>query len=245
MTTLIENIRKVMGWCPNVSQSRYKSFQHVDFVNPLQTPSVRSNVEYVQSNNVMFSANTSLLSLCFVICMNLVLFLGSKIDYALLIPILVAMYSLLYFIVARSLQTSISIDENGVHLKSYEFRNITLDYKDIKSITPDKPIKYPIELIGFLAILLTFLVALLAYSVMAYGDWRLIISVAPLLPGYLILKYGQDRKYHNMGAQLSIQAENKNHYTRWYEVTSHYSIRSDERSASEIQAAIKHYRVDK
>ena len=239
---VVDSVKRMMGWCPNATQSRCKSFQHVEFVNPSQTPSGRSNVDNVQSKNVMFSANTTLLSLCFVICMNLVLFLGSKIDYTSLIPILVVMYSLLYFIVARSLQTSVSIDENGIHLKSYEFRNITLDYKDIKSITPDKPIKYPIELIGFLAIILTFLIALLAYSVTAYGDWRLIISVAPLVPGYLILKYGQDRKYHDMGAQLSIQAENKNRYTRWYEVTSHYSIRTDEMTASEIKAAIEHYR---
>ncbi len=236
------NIKRLMGWCPNVTQSRYRSMQPVDFVNSSQNPSGKSNVENVQSKNVIFSANTTLLGLCFIICLNMVLFLARKMDYTILIPILVAIYSLLYFIVAKSLQTSVSIDENGVHLKSYEFRDITLDYKDIKSVTLDKPIKYPIELIGFLAILLTFLIAFLAYSVMAYGDWRLIISVAPLLPGYLILKYIQDRKYHDMGAQFSIRAENKSRYTRWYEVTSHYSIITDGITASGIQAAIEHNR---
>jgi len=175
-------------------------------------------------------------------CLNLVLFSAQKIDYAILIPILVVMYSLLYFIVAKSLQTSVSIDENGVHLKSFEFKDITVDYKDIKSVTLDKTVKYSIELIVLLAIILTFLVVLLVYSVIAYGDWRLIILVAPLLPGYLFLKYKQDRKYHDICAQLSIQSENKNWHTRWYEVTSNYSIVTDEMTAFRIHDAIEHYR---
>ncbi|HJH29215.1 MAG TPA: DUF1673 family protein [Methanosarcinaceae archaeon] len=51
-----ESVKKMMGWCPNVTQSRYKSSQQINFVNPSQTPSGRSNIEYVQSKNVMFSA---------------------------------------------------------------------------------------------------------------------------------------------------------------------------------------------
>ena len=111
--------------------------QHVDFVNPSQTPSGRSNVENVQSNNVMFSVNTTLFTFSFVFCLNMVLFLSRKIDYAILIPILVAMYFLFYFIVAKTFQASVSINENGVHLKSYEFKDITLNYKNIRSVTPN------------------------------------------------------------------------------------------------------------
>jgi len=241
MAEFIDCVKKLMGWCPNVTRSRYKPSQFVDFENTSQNTSGRSNVENVQSKNVMFSANTTLVITCFVICLNLVS-LARNMDYMILIPILVVIYFLLYFIVAKSLQTRVSIDENGVHLKSYEFKNITLDYKDIKSATPDKTIKYSIELIVFLAIPLTFIVALLAYSVILYGDWQLIISLAPLLPGYLFFKYRQDRRYHDMDVQLSIQSENKNRYTRWFEVTSNYSIVTDEMTAFEIQDAIEHYR---
>lgn len=113
-----------MGWCLNIAQSRYKSSHHVDFVNTSQTLSGRSNVEIVQSKNVMFSANTALLTYSFVFCLNLVLFLAQNIDYLILIPFLVVMYSLLYFIVAKSLKTSVLIDKNGVHLKSFEFKDI-------------------------------------------------------------------------------------------------------------------------
>jgi len=244
MAEFIDCVKKLMGWCPNMTKSRYKSSQYVDFENTSQNTSGRSNVENVQSKNVMFSANTSLLIACFVICLNLVS-LVRNMDYTILIPILVVIYSLLYFIIAKSLKTSVSIDENGVHLKSYEFRGIRLDYNDIKSVTPGKTTKCSIELIVFLAIPLIFLITLLAYLVIAYGDWRLIISLAPLLPGYLFLKYWHDRRYHDMDAQLSIRSENKNRYTRWFEVTSNYSIVTDEATAFRIQDAIEHYREAK
>ena len=237
MTALVENIRKVMGWCPNATPVMRKSMQHVDFVNPSQIPAGRLNVENVQSKNIMFSANTTLFTLCFITCLNMVLFLAQKIDYATLIPILVVMYSLLYFIVAKIFRASISIDENGVHLKSFEFRDITLDYRDIKSVNPDKLIKHSAALI---AVVIMVLSALVIFSVVL-GEWELIITISPLLPGYLFLKHKQDREYHDLNTQLYIQAENKSRYTRWFELTSHYSIITDKMTASEILAAIEHY----
>lgn len=233
MTTLVENIRKVMGWCPNATPVMRKSMQHVDFTNPSQTPSGRLNLENVQSKNIMFSANTTLFTICFIICLNLVLFLARKIDYATLIPILVVMYSLFYCIVAKTFQTSVSIDENGVHLKSFEFRDITLDYKGIKSVTPDKLMKPSVVLI---AIMIIVLAALVIHSIVL-GDWKLIITIFPLLPGYLILKHKQDREYHDLDTQLYIQSKN----TRWYEISPYYSIITDRMTASRMQTAIEHY----
>ncbi len=206
-----------------------------DFVNLSQTPSGKSNVENVQSKNVMFSANTTLFTICFIICLNMVIFLSRKIDYAILIPILVVIYSLFYFIVAKTFQafqTSVSIDKNGVHLKFYEFKDITLDYKDIRSVTPNKLIKPSNALI---AIAIIILVALLAYSVVL-EEWQLIITIAPLLPGYLLLKHKQDKEYHDLDTQLYIEYENK----KWYELTAYYSIVTDDMTASRIQAAIEH-----
>lgn len=229
-----ESVKKMMGWCPNVTQSRYRSMQPVDFVNSSQTPSGKSNVENVQSKNVMFSANTTLFTICFIICLNIVLFSSRKIDYAILIPILVAMYSLFYFILAKTFQTSVSIDKNGVHLKSYEFKDITLDYKDIRSVTPNKLIKPSNALI---AIAIIILVALLAYSVVL-KEWQLIITIAPLLPGYLLLKHKQDKEYHDLDTQLYVEHKNE----KWYEITSYHSIVTDEITASKIQAAIEHNR---
>lgn len=234
MTLLIENIRKIMGWCPGVTPAKYNTIQHVDFVNPPQIPSGGSNVEKFESNNVMFFANTSVFTFFFVISVSLVLTLGWNLDYAVLIPILVIMYSLLYFLVIKMFQASISIDENGVHLKSFELRDVVLNYKDIKSVTTFKLNKPSITLI---AIALIILVAFLAHSVIS-GEWKLIISIAPLLPWYLLVKQKQDREKHNMDIQLYIESKNK----KWYELSPYYSVITDQMTASGIQAAIEHYR---
>ncbi len=44
-----------------------------------------------------------------------------------------------------------------------------------------------------------------------------------------------------MDAQLTIRSENKNRYTQWYELTSYYSVITDEMTASGIQDAIGQY----
>ena len=234
-----EKIRKMMGWCPNANPVIHKHIRSVDFANlSLEHPG-RPNVEKFQSKNVMFSSNTILFTLCFVISLNLILPLARNLDYAILIPILVGIYSLLYFIAAKTFKAHISIDENGVLLRYFELRDVILNYRDIKSITIKKVVNPPIGLIAIaLLILVAMLVALLADSIMS-GKWNLIISIAPLFPLYLLAKHKQDRAYHNLNTQLYIQYEDKNR--RWYELT-YYSIITDETTASGIQAAIEHYR---
>lgn len=234
MTLLIENIRKMMGWCPGVTPAKYNTIQHVDFVNPSQIRSGGSNVEKFESNNVMFSDNKLVFTFFCVISVSLVLRLDWNLGYAVLIPILVIMYFLLYFLVIKMFQASIYIDENGVHLKSFELRDVVLNYKDIKSVTTFKLNKPSITLI---AIALIILVAFLAHSVIS-GEWKLIVSIAPLLPWYLLVKHKQDREKHNMDIQLYIESRKK----KWYELSPYYSVITDQMTASGIQAAIEHYR---
>ncbi|MGP8337381.1 MAG: hypothetical protein ACT6FC_04010 [Methanosarcinaceae archaeon] len=88
--------------------------------------------------------------------------------------------------------------------------------------------------------IIIILVAFLVFLVV-FGEWRLIIAISPLIPGYLFLKYKQNRKYPDLDMQLDIKAENKNRYTRWYELTSYYSIITNEMTASKIQAAIEYH----
>lgn len=238
---LMENVKKMMGWCPNAHPVMHKYIKYVDSAN-ISLPG-RSNVEKFQSKNLMFSDNIFLFTLCFVISLNLILALARHLDYKILIPILVGMYSLLYLIAAKTFKAHISIDENGLHLKYFGLRNVVLNYKDIKSVTINKVVNPSIVLI---AIALLILVALLGYSLMA-GEWKLILSVIPLLPWYLLTKHKQDKEYHDLNIQLQIQQENKNRHKRWYELklTSYYSIITDETTASGIQASIEHYRGGK
>ena len=229
-----ETVRKVMGWCPNVTQSRYKSFQHVEFVNPSQTPSSRSNVENVHSNNVMFSANNSLLVIFSIISFNLFLDIFRNLDYAILVPIFLIIYSFFYFIVVKTFQASVSVDKNGVCLKSIGLKYISLNYKDIKSVTPNKLIK-PSSI--FIAIIIMIFVVFVAYLVIS-EEWQHVIIVALLVPWGLLVKHKQDGQYHDLDTQLYIEHKNK----KWYELTPYYSIVTDEMTASGIQSAIEHYR---
>jgi hypothetical protein len=226
-----------MGWCPNVTPAKYNTIQHIDFVNPSQIPYGGSNVEKFESKNVMFFDNTSVFTFFCVISVNLVLKFGRNLDYAVLIPILVIMYSLLYFLVIKMLQASISIDENGVHLKSFELKDVVLNYKDIKSVKTFKTFKLNKPSIALKAIVLMILVAFLAHSVIS-GEWKLIVSIAPLLPWYLLVKHKQDREKHNLDTQLYIESRKK----KWYELSPYYSVITDQVTAFGIQVAIENYR---
>ncbi|MCZ7380943.1 MAG: hypothetical protein O8C64_05140 [Candidatus Methanoperedens sp.] len=241
---VMETVRKMMGWCPNATPVKHKYIQAVDFAHLSLEPSGRPNVENFHSKNIMFSSNTILFTLCFVISLNLILALARNLDYAILIPILAGIYFLLYLIAAKTFKAHISIDENGVHLRYFELRDVILNYRDIKSITINKVVNPPIVLIAIALLTLLVIVALLTYSAMSGGEWKLPLSVAPLLPWYLLVKHKQDKEYHNLNTQLYIQHEDKNRRKRWHELTStsYYSIITDEMTASGIQAAIEHYR---
>jgi hypothetical protein len=101
---VMETVRKMMGWCPNATRVKHKYIQPVDFANLSLKSSGRTNMEKFQSKNVMFSANTFLFTLCFVISLNLILALSRNLDYAILIPVLAGIYSLLYLIAAKTLR---------------------------------------------------------------------------------------------------------------------------------------------
>ena len=229
-----ETVRKMMGWCPGVTPAKYNTIQHVDFVNPSLKAPGRSNVENIQSRNILFPANTYLFLLWIAISFNLVSTLVRNQDYAILIPFLVVMNFLLYLIMLKTLQANILINENGMHFKSFGLRDITLQYRDIKSIKTGKPAK-PSNVV--MAAMLIILAAFLIYFVIS-GEWQLIIPIAALVPGYLLMKQKQDREYHDLDTQLYIEYENK----KWYELIPYYSIVTDWITASEIQAAIGHYR---
>ncbi|KGK98568.1 hypothetical protein LI82_06765 [Methanococcoides methylutens] len=237
-----ETIRKVMGWCPNTPSMKLRSNQDLDFVNTSLEPSRRSNIELVQSENVMFPANTSLFFIIVVSVLNAVLFLVRGESSTILIPTIVAMYFIYYFLVTKFLQSNVLIDESGIHLQSFELKHITLKYNEIRSVRANKRIRSTVLIILLLAIPLSALVSLAVYSATIRGEWQMIISIASLVPGYLLVKHKLNGKYHDIDTQLSIKYENKNRYTRWYELTSDYSIMTDEMTASKIQNAIEHYR---
>jgi len=231
LTFNLETIRKMMGWCPNVTQSRYRLREHVDFENIPQISSGRTNVEKCKSDNILFSANSAIFTFCLIMSLNIVLMLGRSLEYAVLIPILVLMYSLLYFLQVKMLQAGISIDENGINLKSFELRNILLNYNDIKSVQTFK-FKKPSNLL--IAIMFLILAAFLVFSVIT-GEWKVIVSIAPMLPWYLLIK---QHEKPDLDTQLYIESSKK----KWYRFSPYYSVITDQVTAAGIEDAIEKYR---
>ena len=230
----LENIKKMMGWCPSVTPMGYTLNRQVDFENPSLIPSGRSNVEKFESNNILFAANTFVFTVCIVMNINLVLSFCRNLDYAVLIPILMLMYSLFYFLEVKMFQASISIDENGVHLKSFQLKDVLLNYSDIRSV---KIFKLNKPSIAIIAIMLIIVVALLVFSVII-GEWKLIVSIAPMLPWYLLIKQRHDRDKHNLDTQLFIESGKK----KWYQFSPYYSVITDQLTASGIQSAIENHK---
>lgn len=229
-----ENIRKIMGWCPGVTPTGYTLKMQVDFENPSQIPHGRTNDKIFESNNMLFSYNSAIFTFCLIMSLNLVLLFGRNLEYALLIPILVLMYSLLYFLQVKMLQASISIDENGVNLKSIGLRDILLNYNDIKSV---KIFKFNKPSILLIAIMLIIVAAFLVFLVMS-GEWEVIISIAPMVPWYFLIK---EHEKPNLDTQLYIESSKK----MWYQFSPYYSVITDRLTAAGIQAAIEHYKGEK
>ncbi|NPE28945.1 DUF1673 family protein [Methanococcoides sp. SA1] len=235
-----ETIRKVMGWCPNATAEILKSSQQIDFVNTSLEPSRRANAELFRTENIQFPTNSILVIVCLTIGFNLLFRISSRLDFLIYLIGLTVFYIIYYFIVSKSLQASILITDSGVHLSSIALKNIRLDYKGIGSVLLNKLPEYShktstvLKLIGFAAVF-----ALVAYSVML-EEWRLILSMAPLLPLHLIAYQKQKQKqgYCKLNTQVYIEYKNK----KWYKLRPYYSLVTDEITASKIQDLIEHYR---
>jgi len=227
-----------MGWCPNLNSKTYKSNQPVYFSNPSISPIGKTiDIQKVQSNNVIFPVNTSLISICFAIAVSLPVSISCNLDYSILFTMIVALYTLYYFIGVKTLQASILIDENGVYLKSFGLRDITLNYKDIKSIKSFKKEvkKYSKKTsIAVMGLLFAGGFATLTYIVIQ-EEWGFIITITPLL--LLFFREQKVKSCHGLNTRLYVESGKK----KWYKLSPYYSIVTDETTAAEIRAAIEHY----
>lgn len=221
-----------MGWCPSVNSWAYKPA--VEFAHPPISPiNGRMIGQPIRSGNVIFPANGSLLTLCFVIGFSLLLNLSRHLDYPVLLIGGIAMCFLVYFFTVKSFQSSIRIDENGVHYNSFRLKDITLNYSDIRSI---KSVKWDSNNNSKkIWVLLAVFILVLALSVLI-KEWKVIVVAAPLLPLILMLEKEQERRYHGMDTQLYIESR-KNKW--WYELSPYYSIITDKNTADRMRASIE------
>lgn len=238
MVVFLEGIKRLMGWCPNVNSKTYKSNQPIYFANPSISPIGKTiNIQKVQSNNVIFPVNRSLIFICFAIAVSLPVSISCNLDYSILFTMIVALYTSYYFIGVKTLQASILIDENGVHLKSFGLRDITLNYKDIKSVKSfTKHVnKYSkVAAIAVMGLMFAGGFATITYIVIQ-EKWGFIISIAPLL--LLFFMEQKVKSCHGLDTRLYVESGKK----KWYKLSPYYSIVTDETTAAEIRDSIEHY----
>ncbi len=236
MTAFIENIRKMMGWCPSANSWTYKPEQPVEFALPPISPiNGGMNGQLFQSGNVIFSANGSLLTLFSVIGFTLLFNLSRYLDYSVLLMGSIAMCVLCYFLYVKTFQASIRIDENGVHYNSFRLKNITLDYRDIRSI---RSIKWDSNNYSKKTWIFIILFILILALLVIFKEWKVIAAAVPILPVIFLLERKEKRRYHDMDTQVYIES-GKNNW--WYELSPYYSIITDNNTADRIRASIEQY----
>ncbi|WP_135612156.1 DUF1673 family protein [Methanococcoides sp. AM1] len=232
-----ESVKRMMGWCPNAPSTKLRSHPALDFVNKSLEPSGRSNTKSFRSANVTFPTNSSLYTAFLIIGFSILLHLPSRLDLLNYLIILSVAYILCYFIVARSFQASILVNDSGVHLSSIGLKNITLNHSEIGTIISNKLAQYSKKTLLMLKCIAFVIVFALVTHMVMLGEWRTILSMVPLLPLSLFAYQKQKKDYYNLDTQLYIEYKNK----KWYRLSPYYSLITDEATASEIQDAIEHY----
>jgi len=239
MTIFIEHIKKLMGWYPSVNSWICKLDKPVDFAYPPISPIIgRMKDQPIRSGNVIFPANGSLFTLYFVIGFSFLLHFSRYLDYPILIMSSIAICGIYYLLAFKTFQASISIDENGIHYNSFRLKDITVNYRDIKSI---KSFKWDINNNSKKTrILIIVFILILALSVI-FKEWKVIAIVVPLLPMIFLLEREQQKRYHGLDTQLYIESRTNKW---WYELSQYYSVITDRITADRIRASIeKHMRV--
>ncbi|UGV41323.1 DUF1673 family protein [Methanococcoides orientis] len=234
-----ENIKKIMGWCP---------VKDIEFRQPQKncSPDFQSasslgktvNIRQFRSANVIFPTNSSLYTAFLIAGLSVLFRLPSSLGLLNYLIIVSVVYVFYFFIVSRSFQASILVNDSGVHLSSIGMKNITLNHSEISSIISNKLVEHSKKTLLMLKCIAFVIVFAIVTHMVMLGEWRTILSMIPLLPLSLFVYQKQKKDYYNLDTQLYIEYKNK----RWYKLSPYYSLITDEVTASEIEDAIEHYR---
>lgn len=231
---LMGKIRQVMGWCPSENSWTYKPEHAVEFAYPPINPINRgTKSQSIQSGNVIFPADTSMFSFILILGFPLVSLLSRYLDFRALLTISITIYVLCYFIIVKSYQSSICIDEKGIRYNSFWLRNFTLNFGDIRSIKSVTWVRN--KYLNNPWILLALVILIMAISVL-FKEWIMFIWAVPSLPVILLLDREYKRRYHDLDTQLYIEST-KNKW--WYVYSPYYPIITDKNNADRIRASIE------
>lgn len=233
MLNKIGKIRKMADWYPAGTVSD----QAKDHSGPAaHAGRIIKNQQFL-SNNVTFPVNSALVA--FFISGGIILLfnISRYLDYLILATAVIVIYSLFYLLVFKAYRSGILIDEKGVHLRSFTFRDITLGWTQIRSARSFSWKTKKHTAIVIWSILLISFILIISWGI-TEGNWKLVVTTVPVLPVAFLLHLREKASgYHDLNTQVYIESRTK----RWYDLSPYYSVITDDVTAKKICSSIKYY----
>ncbi|AKJ40519.1 DUF1673 family protein [Methanosarcina barkeri] len=230
-----ETVRKLMGWCPACKKTTQQTKRFYDFANTATIPGKTVNILEFQTTNVIFSANTFLFILLFVICFNLLM--THVEDISLFLVGLLLLNIPCYLLVLKTFEAAVLVDGSGIHLQAFRLKKLDIPYEEIERITSYRLEKRSKKMSLLLRIGEIAFCGFVVYMAVVKGEWKIPLLLVSLLPLILFAARKQKTQLENLNMQLYIKTKHK----KWYEWDSYYSLITDENSAAEIKSSIERH----
>jgi hypothetical protein len=234
---LLENVRKLMGWCPVCEKMTSQTKKSHGFANMTPISGKIGNLPEFRTSNVLFPANTTLFLIYFMISFRLLLSLEYPEEILLFLTGLFLLNISFYLLILKTFDTAVLVDKLGVHLQAFRLKKLEIPYGEIESITLYRLEKRSKKVSLLLVIGGIAICGFVAYIAVVKGDWNVPILMISLLPLILFAERKQKAQFWNLNTQLYIRTRNK----KWYEWTSYYSLVTDEISAAELKSSIERH----
>ena len=234
-TVYFEQIKKLMGWCPLCKKMAPQTKQSSDFAFIAPISGKTGRLPEFRTSNVVFRANTTLFFFLFLVGSNMLL--RYPMDISLFLVGLLLFNIFCYLIVLKTFDAAVLVDKFGVHLQAFRLKKYEISYEEIESLTSYR-LKKRSKDMSLLLIIGGFTVCgFVVYTAVVNGEWNVPLLLVSLLPLILLVGRKQKTQFGDLNTQLYIRTKHK----KWYELTSYYSLITDEASAAEIKSSIEKY----
>jgi hypothetical protein len=232
----LENIKKLMGWCPVCKKAAQQTKQSCAFTNLIPISGKTGQPPEFQTTNVVFPANNTIMFWVFFIGFRLVLSLRYPEDISLFLVGLLLFNVSYYWVILKTYETAVIVDKFGIHLQAFRLKKFEISYKEIESVTSRRLKKRSKEMslllvIGGLAVC-GFVVY---YMAVVNGEWNILLLLISLLPLMLFVERKQKTRFGDLNTQLYIKTKHR----KWYDWAAYYSLITNEASAAEIKSSIE------
>lgn len=232
-TFVFDQIKKLMGWCPVCEKMGQQTRQSHVFTNLIPISGKTGQLSEFRTSNVVFRANTTLFFFLFVTGSNLLL--RYPMDISLFLVGLLMFNIFCYLIVLKTFDAAVLVDKFGVHLQAFRLKKFEISYEEIESVTSYRLEKRSKKMSLLLVIGGLAACGVVVYMAVAKGDWNVFLLLISLLPLMLFMERKQKTRFGDLNTHLYIKIKHK----KWYELTSYYSLITDEASAAEIKSSIE------